>query len=115
MIRVIYLVLKISYMSVWFYWGGYIVPIASYIYPYANDKYLDAKAEFYDSYMTDGVPGKAKPLHDERGYTLEDFQTEMNLWDNNENFGRYFAHDYRFNRIDQDEWIFSFYLYDSIL
>ena len=38
MIRLIYLVFKIIYMSVWFYWGGYIVPIASYIYPFENDK-----------------------------------------------------------------------------
>ena len=53
MVRVIYLVLKISYMSVWFYWGGYIVPMASYIYPYANDKHLDAKKEFFELYMTD--------------------------------------------------------------
>ena len=32
--RILYITLKTIYMSYWFYWGGYIVPIASYLYPY---------------------------------------------------------------------------------
>ena len=37
--RILYLILKILYMSFWFYWGGFIVPYASYIHPYRAGVY----------------------------------------------------------------------------
>ena len=103
-IRILYLVLKISYMSIWFYWGGYIVPIASYVYPYDSDKHLEPKQKLYDLYATDeGIPGKAKPKHDERGFTYEDFVEETDLWYKSDHFCEFFAIvDPKKRKVEQD-------------
>ena len=73
--RILYITLKIIYMSYWFYWGGYIVPIASYMYPYSENKQNTAKKPFYDEYRMGDKRGGKKSAIDERGFTYEDFIT----------------------------------------
>ena len=67
--RIIYLLLKISYMSYWFYWGGYIVPLASYAYPLYARKAMEAKIDTFDEFMMSGEAGKLS-AKDDRGYTF---------------------------------------------
>ena len=56
--RVLYLILKIAYMSFWFYWGGYVVLFASYSYPYRNGEQNIAKKELYDEFSESKFGGK---------------------------------------------------------
>ena len=53
-------------MSYWFYWGGYIVPVASYVYPYGSKQYETAKMKDYGLFKKSGQ-GK-KDAKDQRGF-----------------------------------------------
>lgn len=50
--RVIYLILKIFYMSYWFYWGGFTVLWFSYINPFSGQTFRDIKKDDFELYVT---------------------------------------------------------------
>ena len=71
--RVLYILLNMAYVSFWFYWGGFIVPFASYIYPYRQAE--TAKLPDYGKYASSESAGK-KDAQDQRGFKYTDFIVE---------------------------------------
>ena len=71
--RILYITLKILYMSVWFYWGGYTIIFLSYVAPYSADVHMEAKRPGFSEYRNT-IEDIRVPY-----YSFEQFEHEKEL------------------------------------
>lgn len=119
--RVIYLVLKIFYISFWFYFGAHYVLLKSYLNPFYGKTFRGVKGDLFDGYIEymDGDPFGKENVADEP-YLYEHWEFELeNLsplpyWDNfwylewNDDLEI-------FDKINSDVYSFAFILYSDLM
>lgn len=104
--RIFYLTLKILYMALWFYWGGWVVSFVSIFGPLMNDKNGDISKEGYGAYLTNDLylPEK-ETVEQERFFTYDDWLQFNELRETSETFRTFVGNEDKAKDIvDLDTW-----------